>query len=219
MKSKALRYATVALCVSLGAAVLATPAGATTKTSPNLIRNAGAEHTKTKPTEDGGKVVVTSWTVAKRYDFTAVRYGTPSFLAKHDPGPKNRGKNFFAGGTDGAKSIATQTDSLTGYASWIKGGKAHFTLSGWVGGYSSQNDHAVVSATWQNKSGTALGAATIGPVSASTRHNVTALRFRSTTGKVPTSATNVLIEIKMTRTDGAYNDGYADNLRLVLSKS
>jgi hypothetical protein len=217
MNSKAIRYAAVALCACMTA--LASPAAAASTTSPNLIRNASAEHTKTKPTDDGGKVVVRSWTVAKRYYFTAVRYGTPAFLAKHDPGPKSRGKNFFAGGTDGRKSIATQTDALTTYRSWIKAGKAHFTLSGWLGGYSSQNDHVIVTVTWQNKSGTALDSTKIGPVSATNRHDATALRFRSTKGTVPKSATAALITITMTRTDGEYNDGYADNLKLVLAKS
>jgi hypothetical protein len=222
MKSKAIRYAAVALCACLGVTGLALPAAAASTTStpsPNLIRNAGAERTKTAPTDGGDKVVVRSWSVAKRYYFTAVRYGTPAFLAKQDGGPKNRGKNFFAGGSDGTKSIATQTDSLTTYRSWIKAGKAHFTLSGWLGGYSSQNDHAIVTATWKNKSDDAISTATIGPVSATKRHDNTSLRFRSTDGKVPKSATTALITIRMIRTDGAYNDGYADNLKLVLSKS
>lgn len=217
MPSKAIRAVAVAVFASLGLTALAVPAVAAGKSS-NIIHNASAEHTKTKPTDDGAKVKVTGWTVAKRYYFTAVRYGAPSFLAKGDPGPKGRGKNFFAGGLDGRKSIATQTDSLAAYKSWIKAGKGQFTLSGWLGGFSSQRDRTTLTVTWKSKSGKNLGSTTIGPVTAAQRQSNTSLLQRSTTGTVPTKAAKALITLTMTRSAGAYNDGYADKLSLVISK-
>jgi hypothetical protein len=217
MPSKAIRSVAVAVGACLSVGLLAAPAVAASK-SPNIIRNASAEHTKTKPTDDGSKVKVTGWTVAKRYYFTAVRYGAPSFPAKGDAGPKGRGKNFFAGGTDGRKSIATQADSLADYRSWIKAGNGEFTLSGWLGGFSSQRDRTTLTVTWKSKSGKNLGSTTIGPVTAAQRQFNTSLLHRSTTGTVPKKATKALVTLTMTRSDGAYNDGYADKLSLVISK-
>jgi hypothetical protein len=219
MGNKAIRCVTVALATCLGLTQLTSPAAAATKTSPNLIRNASAEHTTPKPTDYGDKVTVTAWTVAKRYDFTAGPYGAPSFPGKHDVGPKGRGKNFFAGGTDGRKSIATQVDSLADYVPWVKAGKAHFTLSGWLGGYSSQADRATLQVTWRNQAGKHVGTAKIGPVTHTSRHDTTSLLHRSTNGTVPKSARTALFTLTMTRTDGTYNDGYADKLKLVIAKS
>src|SRR5262249_12796166 len=125
----ALPLVALAALVAAAAPAIAAPA----PHSPNLIRNAGAERTTKKPDPSGGKVGVVGWAVPKAGEFTAVAYGTPAFPDKTSPGPKARGKNFFAGGPDGAVNRATQTDSLAAYKGWIGAGKARFTLAGWLG--------------------------------------------------------------------------------------
>jgi hypothetical protein len=209
--------------VGLGAGLLvptvaqAAPAARAAKAPVNLIKDAGAE--KAKPDSDGGKVKVPSWTPAKGSQFTAVAYGASGgFPDKSSPGPKERGKAFFAGGTSGSTSGATQSESLAADKSLIKAGKAEFTLSGWLGGFSSQSDHATLTVTWESAAGKALGHATIGPVTPRQRKDVTGLLRRVTHGTVPKTAATALLTLHMVRTDGEYVDGYADNLSLTIAR-
>jgi hypothetical protein len=191
--------------------------GAAAQHSRNLIRNPGAERTGGKA-DPNGKVPVKGWKVATDDRFTAVPYGAPEFPDESSPGPAKRGDNFFAGGTDGSPSIATQKDSLAAWAGVIKRGRARFTLSAWLGGFSSQRDDAAVSITWLNGKGKAVGHAHVGPVSPKQRSSVTGMLYREKAGKVPVAARAVLVKITMRRFDAAYNDGYADDLSLVLSR-
>lgn len=215
-----MRTVVLAAAACLAVTPVALPASAATPaaTSPaNIIRNAGAEHAT--PLTDGSKVPVKYWHVRKRYYFTAVGYGSPAFPAQHSPGPTNRGKNFFAGGQTGTNSIGTQTDSLAKYATLIRSGNARYHLGGWFGGFSTQNDHANLVITWKASSGKSLGLVKIGNVLASQRHDKTGLLHRTASGTVPKWASSVHVTLHMVRTDGAYNDGYADNLRLYIAKT
>jgi len=227
MAGNSTRPAVVAAVAATGlATLLATvvaPAVAGAATHPaakakvvNLVKDAGAE--SAKPDSDGGKVKVPGWTPAKGSQFTAVAYGASGgFPDSSSPGPKHRGKNFFAGGPSGNTSGATQSDSLKAYATPISQGKAKFRLSGWLGGFSSQGDYAKFTVTWTSAKGKALGHATIGPVTPSQRHDVTGLLFRATSGTVPKGATQAVLTLHMVRESGEYVDGYADNLSLTIS--
>jgi hypothetical protein len=221
-----IRIAVVSIAVlSLCALAVVTPAGAATyglraaPSSGNIVVNPGAEHTGRPPNDSGTKVPVTGWKVARRYQFTAVPYGASGFLTRQSHGPRHRGHSFFAGGSDGTHSIGTQTDSLSTWRPWIKAGHARFALSAWLGGFSTQNDHTKLTITWQSRRGKAIGSASVGPVLSNPRHGVTELLLRKTSGTVPRGAAKVSVKLSMTRTDGTYNDGYADNLSLVLTKS
>ncbi|GAA3194816.1 hypothetical protein [Actinocorallia longicatena] len=185
----------------------------------NLMRNAGAEKTKPKPNPAGGKVSVSGWKPAKGTYFTAVAYGAPAgFPAKDSPGPSKRGGNFFAGGITGGTSSASQTVSLSRYTKLIRSGKAKFRLSAWLGGFGTQADYATLTVTWRTAKGAVLTRKTIGPVTAGQRENITCLLQRTATGKVPTRARKAVITLRMTRREGTYNDGYADNLSLTITK-
>lgn len=210
--------ATAAACVATAA--LAPAAGAAAdRTAPapvNLIRDAGAAGAT--PTSGGDKVHVKGWTVSDHSQFTAVAYGAPGFPDENSPGPKHRGKNFFAGGPSGDTSKGTQTDSLQPYRQLISAGKAHFVLAGWLGGYDTQRDDATLSVTWLDGNGQAVGDVTkLGPVTEQQRKGVTGLRHRQAAGAVPKSAHSALITLHMVRVDGAYIDGYADNLSLTIA--
>ena len=107
----------------------AAPAGAhaAKPAAPNLIRDPGAE--RAKPVSSGGQVKVPGWTPARGSQFTAVSYSASSgFPTPHSPGPKKRGKNFFAGGSSGATSAGRQTDSLKNDRRLIASGT---TVSRW----------------------------------------------------------------------------------------
>ncbi len=117
-----------------------------------------------------------------------------------------------------ARLSATQSiDVSSADAAAIDTGNTPFNLSGYLGGFSTDGDNATLSITFKSALGSPLGTASIGPVSAADRGNVTGLLPRSTSGNVPTGTRQIDVLLQMTRTAGAFNDGYADNLSLVFT--
>ncbi|HEY8559527.1 MAG TPA: LamG-like jellyroll fold domain-containing protein [Pyrinomonadaceae bacterium] len=150
--------------------------------------------------------------------FTVVRYAATggSFPSVSDPGPLNRGAFFFAGGQT-ATSSASQIISLADYAARIDAGNQQFRLSGFLGGFSNNQDDASLTATFRDANGNAMpGPAMIGPVSRAARNGQTALLYREAMGTIPAGARAVELVLLFTRVDGTYNDGYADNLSFAL---
>jgi hypothetical protein len=189
--------------------------GAATIFDINLIVNGDAE--AGIGSADGTTIVPSpGWSTVG--NFNTVQWGIGGgFPALSDAGPADRGDNFFAGGPDNDASSGTQTVDLSGEALVIDSGIATFVLDGYLGGFAAQEDNAVLRVNFLDSSLGVLGTAAIGPVSAADRANLTALLFRSASGSVPVGTRFVDIALNMTRTEGAYNDGYADNLSLVLS--
>lgn len=182
----------------------------------NLIVNPGAED---GPADTGADVPVKKipgWT--QQGDCDVVPYGADGVVGVHDPGPSARGKNLFTGGPDTGKTSLSQTIDASAESADIQGGGVSYTLSGYLGGFSSQEDNAVLTVQFKDASGKVLGTASIGPVTAKDRQETTELLQRSTTGKLPSGTTSLVITLSMTRAEGSYNDGYADNLSLVLNK-
>jgi hypothetical protein len=177
----------------------------------NLIKNPGAEGGRGQ-NASGETGNVPGWTNTAG-GFGAAAYtgfGIGWFTAT-SMGPKNRGKNYFFGGTTTAAtsapaSIGTQTIKLPAAAA---GHKA--TLSGWLGNYSSNT--AQVRAAFMDSSNKVLSAIRIGPDTTIGGGNM-ALRTRN--GIVPPKTASV--NIVVTFTDHA-NDNLAgaDDLSLVLS--
>lgn len=207
---------TSAVVLTLGVA-LARPAAA--QFGSNLIVNGNAE--SGAGSTDGGVVPVPGWTPTGT--FTVVRYDVGSgFPASTDAGPANRGVNFFAGGETAAISTGMQTFSFTmfaGLGSIVNAGNVGYTLSGWFGGFAGQNDNAVLTAQFLDAGATPIGSTSVGGVSANDRAGVTGLLFRTLSGAVPIGAQSVRFTLTMTRTEGTYNDGYADNLAFVLTNN
>jgi len=206
--------------IVLAVAVLGLMAGASEQARAtfltNLIVNGNAESGSGSPS--GDIVSVPDWTTAG--SFTVVEYGAAGgFPTATDPGPTNRGLNFFAGGPSNPLSSAFQSIDESADAAVIDTGKVNFTLSGFLGGWDSQDDHAVLSATFLDNSGSDLGSASIGPVWAADRGDETGLLLRTTTGVLPIGTRTIDVLLTMTRDEGDYNDGYADNLSLVLTPS
>jgi hypothetical protein len=182
-------------------------------TSCNLIVNANAE--AALGSADGTPVATPGWTSAG--EATAAQYGVNGWPGPTDPGPADRGLNLFSGGAADATSSLTQIVNVGQFASLVDTGHVTYVLSGWLGGWASQDDNAALTVTFQNASGTALGTGSIGPVMASDRGSVTGLLQQSSSGAVPSGTRSVLVVLSMTRTSGTANDGYADNLSLVFS--
>lgn len=88
-------------------------------------------------------------------------------------------------------------------------------MRGFFGGFFTQGDFATLTLTFQDAGAATLGTVTIGGVSNVDRGNATGLLARQSAGAVPVGTRQVNLTLRMTRTDGSYNDGYADNLSLV----
>jgi hypothetical protein len=192
----------------------ATAGGATGPASANLIVNGDAELAPGSP--NGTPVATPGWTVTG--EATALQYdATGGYPLSTDPGPPSRGTSLFAGGPADAVSSLSQVIDLTASAAAIDSGAVTFTLAGYLGGYTSQEDNAQVTASFENTAGTQLALATIGPVTAEDRNDITSLLLRSTSGSVPAQTRFITVTVTMTRASGTANDGYADNLSLALT--
>ncbi|MFK5037197.1 hypothetical protein ACI4BF_29000, partial [Klebsiella pneumoniae] len=74
-----------------------------------------------------------------------------------------------------AQSTLSQIIDLSAAGATIDAGAARFALAGYLGGFSSQDDAASLTAQFVASDGTVLGSTTIGPVVASDRSNATGL--------------------------------------------
>jgi hypothetical protein len=205
----------LAFGVAAMALALAAPAGATVP-SGNLVVNPGAEAGTGSP--DASSIVTPpGWTVES--NFTVVQYGAPDFPTATDSANLGGGANFFAGGPTNPGSAATQIVNVSGAAPEIDAGKVQANLGAQLGGYASQTDHATVTATFLSAAGGVLGVFALPTVTATDRNSVTALIARSASAVVPAGTRSISVRIDAIRDAGAYNDGYIDNVQLVLGRA
>jgi hypothetical protein len=205
--------------VSLGAlalALLGTATASAAVMSSNLVTNGGGE--VGQAASDSTQVFApTGWKTTGQ--FTAVLYGASGgFPGATVSTAINGGNAFFSGGTAGL-STATQTCSApSSWSIWVKRGKVKAVLSADLGGYSSQGDQATVTATFLDKSGHKVKSFKVGPVTAADRSSQTTLLLRTATRSIPTATRRIKVVITSTGVNGTYDDGYADNVSLVLKR-
>ncbi len=154
-----------------------------------------------------------------------IQYASSSggnYMGVTDPGPSNRGENYFFGGGDNVANYGdntitslTQTINVSQASALISQGNIQFTLSGWLGGYSDQDDHAQLTVQFVSSTGQKLSTASIGPVLAADRNDQSGLVACSTTGQVPAATASIEVTLTMTKEEGDDNDGSADNLSLL----
>jgi hypothetical protein len=138
-----------------------------------------------------------------------VRGGRP---ASDSPGPLTRENKYFRGGSNASSGSASQGFDVSEGAELIDDG-ATFTLSGYLGGFDTQTDGAVLTATFRpSNGGASLGSQSIGKVTASQRTNVTGLQFKTLSGGVPSGTRWIDIGLSTDRQAGFDSDGYADRL-------
>ena len=201
----------VAAALTLAAVASSAPSAGCTFCGKNLIKNPGAEagRGQNAPGEVGN---VPGWTsTAGQFGAAAYTGFGVGWFTVSSKGPKNKGKNYFFGGTtptatSAHASVGTQTIKLPPTAA---GHTA--TLSGWLGNYNS--DTAQVRAQFMNASGKVLSAIRIGP---DTTIGGSDMASRTRHATVPAGTTGVTIVV--TFTDHAnYNLAGADDLSLVLT--
>lgn len=182
----------------------------------NLVANGDAESGPGFP-NDTKSTSVPDWTISGA--LSVIQYGASGgFPDNTSPGPTDRGKNFFYGGPGAPRSTAVQSISVSSEKAAIATGVVSFTLSGYLGGYSSQTDNTVLIADFKSSTGSVLKHVVLGPVTNTDRKGQTGLLQCSAIGLVPKGASSVVIKLVMTRYMGGDNDGSADNVSLVLHK-
>lgn len=185
--------------LALGLLTLSIAAQAQATLGSNLIVNGGAESG------------VTGWTSFDGYSmFQAVDYGS-NWVLPTQPGPVDRGLKMFTGLT--AQAAGFQTLDL----GTLAGQPLHYDLTGWLGGWSSQGDNALLYVSFLDTVGNEIGFASIGPVTPADRNNQTGLFFRAAAGDLPVGTASLMFSLSMERQGGGDNDGYADNLSFVVS--
>jgi hypothetical protein len=182
--------------------------------SPNLIVNGGprAGLCSSSGYEDMSNP---GWTISAGAPEEVCLENTGHFPNASTPGARS-GSAFFAGGTRGDGSL-TQTVSVDGDRRQIDAGRATFDLSGWLGGYGSQDDRAVLIATFLNSAGGSLGSRRIGPVTNADRGNLTSFLRREAAGPVPAGTRAIRLDLDFIWTSGEITAGYAQDLWLTVS--
>ena len=200
---------------TVAALLVAGPLQARSNTLPagNLVVNPGGEADQ-PPTDTNAVVPPQGWTTTGT--FTSIRYGAPDFLTTAFAGQIGGGNNFMSGGKNAPLSTATQVIDISIAASDIDAGGVQAKLSAYLGGYNSQLDAAMVYAVFLNATDTPLGTVRVGPVMPADRQNKTTLVLRSAMAAVPKGTTKIKVVLTSTRAAGTYNDGYMDNISLVL---
>jgi hypothetical protein len=178
----------------------------------NAIVNPGAEGGPGSADGNTVELNVPGWTTSG--NFTVVAYGPANGEINNAPSA-GFGNNFFAGGPGNASSFAEQTIDVSNVSSLINAGEVTFTLSGYFGGYLTQDDSALLTVNFLDSGLTTISSVGIGGDNVVARNDQTTLLLSETAGQVPVGTESIQFVLQMTRITGSYNDGYADNLSFV----
>jgi hypothetical protein len=153
---------------------------------------------------------VSGWTGYTGYSmFQSVNYGS-SWVLPTEPGPFDRGAGMFTG----LGQYAAGYQTLDFGAATTQ--NIAYSLTGWLGGWRSQDDNALFYVQFLDDLGNEIGNAAIGPVTAQDRGNQTGLQYREKDGLLPAGTRKLSFWLSMERLESNDNDGYADNLSFVL---
>jgi hypothetical protein len=218
------------LAVALAACLVAAgSAGAEMWTlTPNLVQNPGAE---LGSSGQGGAVgSIPSWWHGPR-PAAVVHYGTPGFPTVAQGAAVGGGSSFFAGGpADGhddntlpfahvklVQNINLLDERAEDALGVLRDGWAYAIVSACLGGYATQDDRVDVrvSVIGYEQSNVTLH----GP-SADERDGTTRLLPRTAMLLLPPKADALEVDLDFARASGefTYNDGYADNVSVLLAK-
>jgi len=180
----------------------------------NLVRNSGFEYFVGEP---NAAVDFDHWDEAfggphnDRYQDYPMDFG-PS---DRYPGP-NR---YYAFGGFDVHSRLVQNVDVSGYTTFFNNINITFILSGYLGGYRNQEDHAVLTIEFLDQLGNVLLTKALRGPTMAQRNFQTGMMYREATGKVPKQSYTARITLDMLRTEGFANNGCADQLSLILHYS
>jgi Putative metal-binding motif len=198
MKRRASVVAAVAALVLAAPAVAAVPHG-------NLLQNAGAEDQS-----------MAHWSGT----VLPLNYGFENYPSRAIGDQYAGGCYFFSSGAHIASNASSSQSVDLRKVTEIAGGNVVATLSGYLGGFETQEDNARLEVGFLDHDGGDVGnPIVIGPVTAADRGGKTNLLHRLASGTVPMQATAARVTIVLTNVSGGATDGYADNLSLSLDGS
>lgn len=148
-----------------------------------------------------------------------VAYGTAGGFPSKTEAPAGGGNHFFAGGPDSNFNGSIQTITLpSDWHAAIDAGIVTFDLAGYFGGIASQGDNSGFNTTFLDGGNFAISFLGFKTVSAVERGGKTGFVRRAASDTLPKLTRTIRVSLEMNRAaDGfSYNDGYADNLSLVL---
>jgi hypothetical protein len=184
----------------------------------NIVQNGGGE-AGPAATNSVDSFDIPSWD--RLPNFTAVAYGSPQFPTTAISGDIGGGANFFAGGPDngfGDASLIQQQIDLSGSAPQIDQGNVRARVSADLGGFESQADNASAIVVFGNSDFTsATAVANLAPVPPEERGGQTGFVHRTDCVDLQSGTRTAFVQVLAQRSEGAYNDGYADNVSVVLS--
>jgi hypothetical protein len=160
------------------------------------------------------QVPIPGWNTTGKLTVWSYRTGG-GFPTASDPGPGQRGANMFIGG-DSADGTLTQGVDLRACVPLIDQGALTYELSAHLGGFGAQTDHASLSASLRDLADQPLGTVRLETVTPGDRGYQTGLWRRASSGDVPVGTRRAFVTLTAARLEGVSNDGYADNLSLVL---
>lgn len=157
----------------------------------------------------------TGWAAAGTESaFRPMKYGENGYPAATDPGPAQRGQSFFDGG-ESPRADSHQSVDVSAHAARIEKG-LRARLSAYLGGYQNQNDAASVVLRFLAADGSLLSQSVLGGPYAAERLSTTGLLAYELDVVLPPLTHSIDVHVVVTRAGGTGNDGYADNLSLVL---
>ncbi len=161
---------------------------------------------------------VSGWTALDEFTplFISVAYGD-NWVKPSEPGPADRGAMMFVGESGFSYSGGYQMLDLSANAADIATGNMAFQLTGWLGGWTTQDDNALLRVSFLDANGSELDIAQLGPVGPVDRNDMTGLLYRASSGFLPTATVQVKFLLDMERFNSNDNDGYADNLSFTLA--
>jgi len=183
-----------------------------------LLPNSGAAGSETGVAPTGSEKADPPFWSQTTPGLEQLAYGEPGGFPAPGDAPPQGGSYFFAGGFSDS-AWARQRFDLRDLAAAIDAGSVGYRVSGFFGGYAEQNDRAYLELYFLDDNGAPHpDEVTIGGFDAADRGNVTKLLFDSARGTIPTGTRTVEAALRMSRAPLAepYNDGYADELSLVL---
>jgi hypothetical protein len=208
--------ATLGLMAAACAATAGVASAAPLLPSGNMLANPGAEQ---GPAAADPAIVDPPPGWSPSPGTTQVAYGASGGFPGAAVSAAIGGANaFFAGGPNVANSGGVQFFTLSPAAGAIvDAGRVRATITGDLGGIAGQSDRATFAVSFENGTQMTLGdGISIGPVTDAERGGVTTLLPRTATGLVPPGSRRIFASLNLERQAGTYNDGYADNLSLVL---
>jgi hypothetical protein len=180
-----------------------------------LIRNGGAAGHELGPATDGtGVAFPPYWRRDDDREMTQIVYGAPGGYPLASEAPPGSGVQFFGGGIN-SQTIAVQEIDVSALAARIDAGEITYRLAGAFGGYFIDDDAAMLAVFFEGDSG-ALGNVLIGGYTSADRGGDTGLLPDSAQGTLPPGTRSLDVILEAIRANGESNDGYSDDLSLVL---